>query len=355
MYKIKDYINRGARMVNNNLLPSNKKLSTIMLYATDRCNSKCKHCYIWDKNPKQHLSFEIIKGIVESPAVTQDTVIGLEGGEFLLHPEFDEIMDYMSKNHKKYDLLSNGVLADKLIESVRKYKPLRLFLSLDGTKETYKYMRGVDNYDNVVKVIKELKGELPISAMFTLTQFNTFEDLKHVAHLCKENEIDMRIGIYNTMEYFDTKGGEESTNSLNYSLKDIPDEVSMFAENYDFFALYPEYRNGNLKLSCNSIKDSIVIYPNGDIPICQNKQLILGNLNNEPLHKIINKPETIKLHKEHKHNCNGCWINFHRKYDIVLYRNLERIFPKSLIKSLVGDYNWNEDPKTKYKDIVTKA
>ena len=35
---------------------------------------------------------------------------------------------------------------------------------------------------------------------------------------------------------------------------------------------YQYFRNGELKLPCLSIKDSIVIYPNGDVPLCQNKQ-----------------------------------------------------------------------------------
>jgi MoaA/NifB/PqqE/SkfB family radical SAM enzyme len=352
MYKMSDYIKRGVKMVNNNLMPSKKKLSTIMLYATDRCDSKCKHCFIWEKSPKQHLSFTKIKEILNSKVVDKDTVIGLEGGEFLLHPEATEILTYLSANHPKYDLLSNALKPDKLIDAVKKYKPMRLFLSLDGDQGTYKYMRGVDGYDKVLKVMKALQGVVPVSIMFTLTPFNTFEDLKHVAAMCKKYDADMRIGIYNTMEFFDTKTNQEQNNSLNYSINEIPDVVKDFEENYDFMALYTHYREGNLKLSCNSIKDSIVIYPNGDIPICQNKQLVLGNLNKEPLEEIINKPATIKIHQEHKNGCNGCWINFHRKYDIILYRNLEKVMPKKMINSILGEYYWSADKTKKYKDIV---
>ena len=351
MYKVKDYINRGMRMVNNTLRPKHKTLSTIMLYATDRCNSKCKHCYIWAKKPKAHLPFETIKRIINSPVVSKDTVIGLEGGEFLLHPEAEQILGYLSKHHPKYDLLSNAVADDKLIEYARKYKPMRVFLSLDGNRETYLNMRGVDAYDKVIRVIKELKDEVPISAMFTLTPFNNFDDMKHVADICKEHGIDMRIGIYNCMEYFDTKE-ENMSNSLDYKVSDIPDFVHDFKENYDFMALYTEYREGNLKLTCNSIKDSIVIYPNGDIPICQNKQIILGNLHDESLKKIINKKSTIELHKKHQTGCNECWINFHRKYDIVLYRNMEKFLPKKIIHWWKGEYYWSADKSKKYKQVV---
>ena len=154
------------------------------------------------------------------------------------------------------------------------------------------------------------------------------------------------------MEYFDTNSKDEKSDSLNYKVEDIPEVVKDFKENYDFMALYPQHRDGNLKLSCNSIRDSIVIYPNGDIPICQNKQVVLGNVFNESLRTIVNKKSTVNLHKQHKHNCNECWVNYHRKYDIVLYRNLEKLLPKKMIELALGKYNWSGNPTEKYKDVV---
>jgi len=352
MYKVSDYINRGVKLANNMLFPRHKRLSTIMLYSTDRCNSKCKHCYIWEKSPKQHLPFEKIKDIIESPVVDKNTLIGLEGGEFIMHPEAEQILEYMVANHPNFDLLSNAILADKLYDLTKKYKPKRLFVSLDGDRKTYKNLRGVDAYDKVIDSIIRLKEIVPVSIMFTLTNHNDFTDLIHVADFCKKHDLDMRIGIYNTMDYFDTNSKEEKSNSLNYKIEDIPEIVKDFKENYDFMALYPQHREGNLKLSCNSISDSIVIYPNGDIPICQNKQVILGNIFKEPLHKIINKKSTLKLHKQHKHNCNECWVNYHRKYDIVLYRNLEKVLPKRLVELVLGRYNWSKNHNEKYKDVV---
>jgi len=58
--------------------------------------------------------------------------------------------------------------------------------------------------------------------------------------------------------------------------------------------------------------------------------------------------ETLKIHKEYVHNCNQCWINFHRKYDVVLYRSLEKILPKRFIEMMLGKYQWNENRNTTY-------
>ena len=147
MYKVKDYLQNGMLYLNNIARPRHKKLSQLMLYSTTNCQSRCKHCSIW-KKPEENLSLDDIKAIMGSKCVTPETTVGLEGGEFVLHPEADAIMEWFSINHPNYTLLSNCLAAPKVIRSVRKYHPRRLYVSLDGDKETYKYMRGVNGYDN---------------------------------------------------------------------------------------------------------------------------------------------------------------------------------------------------------------
>lgn len=44
---------------------------------------------------------------MRSKCISQHTVVGLEGGEFLLHPEADVIMEWFKENHPNYTLLSN--------------------------------------------------------------------------------------------------------------------------------------------------------------------------------------------------------------------------------------------------------
>lgn len=86
MYKTSDYLRNGVLYLNNIIRPHHKRLSTLMIYSTTKCQSRCKHCSIWQK-PEEHLSLRMIKMIMASQCVTKHTVVGLEGGEFLLHPE----------------------------------------------------------------------------------------------------------------------------------------------------------------------------------------------------------------------------------------------------------------------------
>lgn len=403
MYTKLDYVKRAVRFSKNVTFSGNKKLSTLMIYGTDLCDSGCKHCLIWAKRPVKHLPYDKIVEIMSSKCVSKNTVVGLEGGEFLLHPEANKILDWFSKNHPNFDLLSNCLKPKSVIDAVKKYPPKRLFLSLDGDKETYKYMRGKDGYDSVLEVIEACKDIVPISVMFTLSPYNSFDDLDHVIGVCQENNIDVRAGVYNDIEFFDTvekahetevstlktkeklsfgnvknelkniattkkerlnklqyqrisvsKHNESNLNYLSNFQKLIPQSVKDTEENFDFLLLYDEWRKKKTKLKCYSILDSIVVHPNGDVPICQNLGLKLGNVNDSSLDEIFNSVASQKTQKEYVHNCNQCWVSFHRKYDIVMLRTLEKLFPKRIIEIIYGKYQWCFDEKLTYKQYMKK-
>jgi MoaA/NifB/PqqE/SkfB family radical SAM enzyme len=117
MYNLNDYLRSGFTYVNNSIRPGHKRLDTLMIYATTRCQSACKHCNIW-KKPQEHLTLADIKRLMTAKCVTKNTNIGLEGGEFVLHPQADEIMEWFMEHHPKYTLLSNCLATRKTIESV---------------------------------------------------------------------------------------------------------------------------------------------------------------------------------------------------------------------------------------------
>ncbi len=348
MYSIYDYAHNGILYLNNILRPRHKQLSQLMIYSTTACQSRCRHCNIWKKEV-EHLLLDDIIRIMQSRCVTRHTTVGLEGGEFILHPQADEIMAWFRDNHPNYTLLSNCLAAGKVINAVRRHKPRHLYVSLDGNRETYRRMRGRDGYDRVIRVVEALKDEVPLSLMFCLSPWNTFDDMEFVIDVAKRYGVDVRIGIYGTLAFFDTTSGLLAADDF---LKQIPQTIHETSENFDFLALYDEWRNGNLRLRCQSIMSSLVIHSNGDVPLCQNLDVILGNIHNQTLDEIFNGEPSCKTQCRYSCDCNGCWINFHRKYDIILMRNLERIMPKWLIEKIFGHYQWTKDDKITYEQYL---
>lgn len=280
--------------------------------------------------------------------VTRHTTVGLEGGEFLLHPDARELMAWFHKNHPKFQILSNCLKPESLIEAVKASPPERLFISLDGTEETYKEMRGKDGYANVLRVIESLKSVLPISVMYCASPWNSMDDLKHVAEVCKFHGTDLRVGVYSNITLFDTqeKAYQEPKDMVP------PEILKEFAENYEYLLLYNQWRKGNVKMTCNSILDSAIIFPNGDVPICMNLDVVLGNIFNHTLDQIYAQTETVRTLNHHHDHCNACFINFHRKYDIILYRTFEKYFSKGAVSKLFGYHQWCEDAGKNYQQAL---
>ena len=348
MYKLTDYLYNGLLYLNNMSRPRHKRLSQLMLYATTACQSHCKHCNIWQKG-REHLSLDDIKRVMRSRCITHRTTIGLEGGEFILHPQADEIMAWFHRHHPNYTLLTNGLAPQRIIQAVRRYRPRHLYVSLDGDKETYQRMRGCDGYDKVIEVVEALRGEVPMSLMFCLSPWNSFKDMEHVINVALHYSIDVRIGIYGTMAFFDTTS--DLLTMSDYT-NQIPNNIHKTQENFDFVALYDQWRHGNLKLRCQSIMSSLVIHSNGDVPLCQNLDVKLGNIHEQPLDDIFNGSLACETQCRYSRQCNGCWINFHRKYDIILMRNFERLLPKRVIERFYGPYQWTNDPTITYHKLL---
>ena len=241
----------------------------------------------------------------------------------------------------------------KVIKAVRQYRPAHLYVSLDGNKVAYKAMRGCNGHDKVIEVVEALKDEVPISLMFCLSPWNSFADMDYVIGVAKRYGIDVRIGIYGTMDFFDTTAELLTADMENY-IQHIPQSIHDTEENFDFVALYEEWRNGNLKLRCQSIFSELVIHSNGDVPLCQNLDVKLGNIHTCSLDDIFNSRNTCKIQCKHSKECNGCWINFHRKYDLILLRNFEKLLPKRLIELFYGKYQWTSDKKETYQQYFKR-
>ena len=89
-YSLAEFFSQGIALAKHALL-GKSALPTLMLYTTDTCNSRCQTCQIWQIKKHNYLSLESIRKILDSPLVRKSN-IGLEGGEFILHPDYQEIL-----------------------------------------------------------------------------------------------------------------------------------------------------------------------------------------------------------------------------------------------------------------------
>ncbi len=304
-----------------------RRLFNVMFYTTNRCNSRCETCHIWQQQPKVDLPVEKIRDVLDSKSFSRLTLMMVEGGEFIMHPQCEEILEFL--RGRFFGLMSNAILVDRLVGLVKKFEIREVAISLDGAKETYKKARGVDAYDNVVQAISTLKDITNVVVCFTFSPWNSPEDYYHVWRLCRDLGVRLTYNIYSDIEFF-----QVTKKPRSLGVKNNPDGSKI---KNDYFNYYEKWLSGKLKLPCLSIKTNVVIYPNGDIPLCQHREIILGNLHERSFDKIWNDPKTIKLQKEHR-NCNRCWVSYHRYWDLALVKTLDRLLPHQLVEKFVGEY-----------------
>jgi len=126
-------------------------LNQIYFYLTEGCNLRCRHCWIAPKyqteeNPYPALDLDLFKSIIEQAKPLGLTGVKLTGGEPLLYPEIEEILEYIRTEDLRLMVETNGVLCS--VDLARKMAACKnpfVSVSVDGADpETHEWVRGVE-------------------------------------------------------------------------------------------------------------------------------------------------------------------------------------------------------------------
>jgi SynChlorMet cassette radical SAM/SPASM protein ScmF len=126
-------------------------LNQIYFYLTEGCNLRCRHCWIAPKyqseaNQYPALDLNLFKSIIEQARPLGLTGVKLTGGEPLLHPQINEILEYIRTEDLDLTVETNGVLCTpELASKIAACKNTFVSVSLDGAKaETHEWVRGIE-------------------------------------------------------------------------------------------------------------------------------------------------------------------------------------------------------------------
>jgi SynChlorMet cassette radical SAM/SPASM protein ScmF len=146
--------------------PEDRKypLNQIYFYLTEGCNLRCRHCWIAPKyqsgdNSYPALDLDLFKSIIEQAEPLGLTGVKLTGGEPLLHPQINEILEHIQAEDLSLTAETNGVLCTaELAKKMAACKEPFVSVSLDGANaETHEWVRGVKGcFDDAVKGIRNL-------------------------------------------------------------------------------------------------------------------------------------------------------------------------------------------------------
>lgn len=155
-------------------------LRYLELQITDRCNLRCRHCYIGGRRSRELSSKNIIKILSEFEAM-QGLRVLITGGEPLLHSEFKEINKMLPEFFVRKVLFTNGMLLTRDI--LKKLNVDEIQLSIDGLENAHDSLRDKGAFKQAMKALKlsiDAGFDVSVSTMVhpeNLSDFDKMEKL----------------------------------------------------------------------------------------------------------------------------------------------------------------------------------
>lgn len=162
-------------------------LRYLELQITDRCNLRCRHCYIGDtnvsvgrgKHRKKELTVTQIKKILKEFEEMQGLRVLVSGGEPLIHSRFGMINDMLPGFSVRKVLFTNGLLLTRA--TLKTLHVDEIQVSIDGLQNAHDSLRGQGSYEAALKAVHmalDSGFEVSISTMVHPGNLNDFDTLE---------------------------------------------------------------------------------------------------------------------------------------------------------------------------------
>lgn len=193
------------------------KPNVINYHITNRCNYQCKHCFA--RFDQKELPFDDAKKVIDAietyfkETESINPRINIAGGEPLIYPYIDEIIDYISSKGIKVSIITNGSsLTEKRVEKwAGKIETIGISIDAKSEKTNEKIGRCTNKgaldlakIKSVCDKIHNLGIKLKINTVISKVNIN--EDLLSVYKELKPNKIK-----YLCVHVLENKNKEAST------------------------------------------------------------------------------------------------------------------------------------------------
>lgn len=134
----------------------------LMIYITDQCTLTCAHCF-WrarSSDGPRHMPWRVIEGILEECRRNSVYMIGVSGGDPVLHPRFlDVLASIRSKGMMPLVGMTGVGVDERLAAGIYAAGAPSVQVSLDGSSENVnRRYRGDGSFDEIRRGIGTLQG-----------------------------------------------------------------------------------------------------------------------------------------------------------------------------------------------------
>ncbi len=285
----------------------------IVYMVTDRCNSRCAHCNIWQKEPsKNPLTAQEVKQALSDDLFKDVKYVLCTGGEPTVR---SDLLDIIAGIHSALpeaciQLSTNGLLPHRVIETATAAMnagiSLDIGVSLDGIGKAHDKIRGVKgNFEKTDHLIHELvklrdkhKDRLHIAAGIVLSEL-TLDNLPEVRSYVNELGIELTEAWYNESSFYDNVGTNHFDDRLIEAVRSQP--PSPLQELW-----LRAVENRPIKFPCFAMYTFCVLKCDGDIVPCLNHfEKSAGNVRKQSPTEIWHSLEMRNVRQTVK-DCRGC-------------------------------------------------
>lgn len=265
----------------------------IYIYLTNKCNQRCRHCYMFAgvENEKE-LSTHEIQEVLGNFAKNGGKVVTFTGGEATIRNDFKDIVKYAKEVGLVVGVLSNGLLwSQRFIDKVKNFVD-EVQISIDGfDSESYMCVRGTDTFNVALDAVEHLldtdiRVTVAITPLLDTLLLNEQKYIDFAKKLVKKYKNKQFFIKFNTelMEGRNISPSQEDNYKYREAIRRIHRECLPHSEE-EGFAI--DHLNNTIFNNCGY--GGISITSNGDVYFCNlvGKCLKQGNVRLQTFEQIL--------------------------------------------------------------------
>jgi uncharacterized protein len=322
--------------------------SLFVLHSTDDCSLFCDYCYAGSGKSRKKMSPETGKKVIDRVVEFNPSIqIGIEfhGGEPTMNLDLiSSVLEYGDrfslKNGRKmfrYTVQSNGINFTEDFFDLLKRRDFNLGISLDGPREYHdlnrKYASGRGSFDDVFSTIQELQlrkigfGTICVvkdpSVLACYPDFMVRYNISSVKFnpyfnqgRAKDFQLDVgsysmgMLGLFDRLVELNNIGGRYNVSDLSILVRNL------IREKRDYMCM---------RFPCGAGSSMLSVGVSGEVYPCEemngNNNLVLGNIFNESINEIINKPLNLIIKRRRLEDISECRDCFASNYCLVSCAN----------------------------------
>lgn len=271
-------VSNTKNLINKNITSScffrtkvNPPYRKALLQITEKCDLKCVHCFVSSEEEGNSLSIKDIKSTIIPRLIdSKVTKITLTGGEPLLHPHLNEVIQLLVNVDIEVGVCTNGYsLTSEIIENISRIGNTHFNVSLDGfsSKSHNSFRRKEDAFEKTIQNINILSDyDLLQGILVTPNIFASASEYEDIFKFAIEKKAE--YVLMNPLSSFGR--GVESKQKYGASIE-MMTQIRKITEKYrsKIQPVYIRFPNNALPLSkCESVGNIIYIFTNGRVAIC---------------------------------------------------------------------------------------